>query len=270
MKFSILVIILTLSLLGKEKYYIDKDTKVTQNIAWQITTGLSIVNTSGGDDFYNDYSNWFVPTSERLESLYGYSLGIKIYVYDYMKLHLTGQYYQTIMTHSFYEPFSENSTTGRSLGHVIVQDEIPIVLNFDIIPYQFSQFRTYFGLGIGISHGIWTWTENVNSAVNLDPRSTGERLSLTKDSPILKINLGTELNFDKFGRRKFLGSVYFETSFSYLFRKIDLFSGFENLKEYLLTQEIETNKEYNLNNLVLQLTVGLSLNFYKNKEKKGK
>lgn len=268
MRYALIIILFSSSLFAKkDKYYIDRDTAITSNIVWQFCSAIGFVNVSGSQDFYDDYRKNMNSSNTRFESQLSYELGVRFFVSENVRALVSGQYFQSKFSDDYFEPFSVNSESGRRLNQSIILDEVPITLNLELVPYSRSQFRTYFGIGTGVSIGDYKWTENVGSDVILDPRETGERFNESYISPIIKFILGTELNFDKFGRNTFLGSLYVESNFSYIYRNVNLFSGFKQLDEFILSENINYDKNYNLNNISLQIKIGVTVNFYKNRGK---
>lgn len=267
MRFCLILIFCSIPIFAKKKYYIDRDTTITNRILWQITGSFGFLSTSGSEDFFSDYNRIMNRTQERFETQFSYRVGIRIFMTKYARMHISGEYYQAKFLDSYFEPFTADASTGRSLSQVIRIDEMPILANVELIPFKSSQFRSYIGLGAGLSQTDIRWRESVGTDASLDPRSTGIRYDNQTLSPIFRFILGTELNFDKYGKKTLLGSLFIETNFSYLYRQIDLFSGYSELSDFLLQENVNFTEFYNLNNISLQIKIGLSLNFYKNNRK---
>lgn len=102
---------------------------------------------------------------------------------------------------------------------------IPIGAQFEYLPFQ-GQFRTFVGVGGGIELGEYSWnhTDLTTSEVR---NQNNANLDKSLVSPFIRLNVGTELGFDKEWRTGFFAGISGDITITRYFRSLDAFNGID-------------------------------------------
>ncbi len=171
------------------------------------------------------------------------------------KLNFSINYFQA----NFEEYFVSDIAPGISsdINENFEIKSIPFITNLEYIPTN-GQFRTFVGLGAGLSYNKISWQENI-PANNPDLLRTGGRL-YDKETllPVLRISSGLELGFDHALAGNIYWGVIFTSSYTHIFRYPEIFSGIGK-QLYQAPDYIDDNIELIPGSLSLNL--GFYLNF---------
>jgi outer membrane protease len=209
-----------------------------KNLSSLFFLSVGIAFGSASPSFFNDYNKLFVTNTDdnttnpntnkdfkttsdiniglKFQFLPNYRFGILI---DYVKAYLTDGINQT------YKSFGYDQS--RYLGENISVSSIPILITAEYIPFD-TQFRIYYGIGLGVVVSSTDWDEFVSSTNEYEQRTGGQLVLKNTIYPSFRIYAGTELGFDKTSKSAFLGSFIIEAGYTFYGRYINMFSELAN------------------------------------------
>lgn len=264
LKFIFLITLFIFSELASSQdlQYIDEDENINSQILFQIVGEIGLPVYTIEERFLDDYKRILNDDPPEFQKTFVYSLGLRLRVLEKVNLKLSTTYYEMSLYDNYFKPYNENTSNGRIFEQDIRFTEFLNYLHLEIIPYYRSQFRTFFSLGLGASYSTLYWDEKVDSDQVSDFRTGDTWINDMLINPGFKFTFGTELNFDKYGRKSILGGLIFSISVNRLFRNIQFFN---NASEQLIRENIEgINNSYFINNFLVEIDLGFTLNFYNN------
>ncbi len=157
-------------------------------------------------------------------------------------------HYFTIVGENIYRTYNQRLDIRTS----------PLLLIAEYSP-ALTPYKSYVGMGLGVSFDKIYWYQTVNSNLSNDVRKSGEIYNDSPISPAIKLYSGVLLNFDKKHVRDFLGAVHFELSINYVYRSLNIY---EQLTKQYVSPPKEFYERYLILPFYLSLSGGISFNLF--------
>ncbi len=226
------------------------------NLVLVFKTGLAVPQNPTA--FFDTYNNILEGDKTTLKARP--SLGASLYfdLYDKYRIDISGSYMFADLNDFYTDQIynSHGEITYRYITSDIFIKEFPVILNILYMPFRDYQYKTYIGIGAGISIGSIEWSEIINSPIPRDDRQGGEQYNDFFIRPAAKLTTGLELAFDKNFRALFLGSLIIEVNYGLIFTGVDVF---KNVSPQFDDQP-SLEDRYNLFPGYLSFTAGVSFN----------
>jgi hypothetical protein len=209
------------------------------------------------EDFFNTYQTILggIADNVKYELIFGAS--IKLDINEHMSYGISFSYLST----SFYDYFSQFVASDSGLQRYVEEDfyqsNIPLLLTAEYVAIR-SQFRSYIGFGAGLNFDNTYWTEEVNSSLPAEKRKSGVVYDGNDISPVARLYLGTELEFDKKNESDLTGSIYFEIGYTHIFRNVPYFS---NIEDQFTSGNEVLKEDYSIFSGYFSFNVGFSISF---------
>jgi len=263
MKFILLYLITFLPI--ESLSYRDKDTLINQNIKATLNIEIGQLIGNKANEFFDIYNNIMKENANyfgnsKYENWATSKISLKIKYKEKFRLGIETAYYNSFFKDAYKDSAVRFSTLfERSHFQNINLTTIPVLFSFDYIPFYKSQFRTYYGIAIGLAMTNIRWEERVYSDVDLDIRQPGIQINDRIFSPSYRIYTGLELGFDKEEVRSFFGGLIFEIGISQVFR---YYQFFKELNSQLYEPNSKLEKDIEFIPFYLSINLGISFNFY--------
>lgn len=263
MKFVLLYILIYIPV--ELKAYRDIDTLITKNIKSVINLEFGNLIGNGVAEFFDIY-NMVMKKGVNLESTEGFSNSLswkfayKLKVKEKYRIGIEALYYETKM-YDLYDEDAIYFSEHYSRKHIqeVIFKSIPFLISFDYLPFSKSQFRTYYGISIGVTSSEIKWNEEVLTPVDKDPRKDGISINDNEIFGTYRIYSGLELGFDKEEKKSFFGGVIFEIGLTHILNKYKVFASLNN---QLTKPKEELKQEIKILPLYISMNMGISFNFY--------
>lgn len=231
----------------------------------QVFLATGFIFGSSAKEFFEEYSN---PKSfggrliafKETPSVAG---GLRLELGNDLRLSLIGSYFNATFHDGYVEP---EALTPIGKGKRIYDQEfkiesLPIIASVEYLSLKLP-YRSYFGLGAGLSITRIYWKESISSTIERDRRTGGEIYNENQIFPALKISAGSELYFDRDFEDYFLGSLTLEVSYNYTFRSVEIF---KNVREQFWEPTPGMNESYSMIPGYVALNLIVSFNLPRNK-----
>ena len=197
-----------------------------KNILFFLSIGYPLAAET--EDFYDHYSELFVPVKGKFRLTGIVSCGMRVQFFEKCRLGIVADYSAASFRDSYTNSFQVlDQKFTREFLNTVRMSTLPVFITAEYLPLN-KQFRSYTGLGVGMVISDIVWNQHVNSNYDLDSRSGGEHYNESHIFPALRIYTGFELGFDQSKKYSYLGSFTMELSYTYMFRKLALFSAIKN------------------------------------------
>jgi hypothetical protein len=185
------------------------------------------------------------------------SIGYKTQFINNWRFAVAIEYTSCSFTDIHYETFSiGNNHYTRNSNEDFNISTLPVILSIEAVPIV-SQFRTYFGFGLGLTLSRTIWNEDVNSTFKYDSRHSGTKYNNIDISPTIEIYLGIDLRFDRDEPDYFIESLNPELKFLFIYRRIDIF---KNIKSEFVSIPKDWNNSYSFFPFYICFNLGLMFN----------
>jgi hypothetical protein len=175
----------------------------------------------GAEKFFEQYQSELDGVKTDFTLTPDFSVGLKFEFLKYFRFGLTGNYFLASFN-DYYSQVDSSLVKLRDLTQNIKISTLPIIFSCELVPYQ-SQFRTFVGLGGGVTIGNIKWEETVASLIPYDKRKSGVHYDATTVSPTFRLYSGVELSFDKKRNEYFIGGLTLELSYTQILRNYEIF-----------------------------------------------
>ena len=211
----------------------------------------------GNSEFNTEYAKAFhvnntymvqpvVGVTFRAEPIQGIRFGVSG---EYFKGHFSDHFSQLA-----YSPVDSALVGFRSPSETIDFKAVPLLLTVDLVPSA-NQFRTYSGIGIGLSLGHIRWEEAMQSTVPNDKRVGGVVYDESVISPAGCIYAGLELGFDKKSKDDNLVLLTIEARYTYVGMSAPMFKA---ISSQFFRPPDSWQKNYLIGASSFSLQIGLS------------
>ena len=212
------------------------------------------------EKFFYNYNNILKGFETEFEFTPSIGGGVKFELFKGCRLGIDGSFYNARLVDGYWLTMISGTDTTRALFNEDIDiNTQPIIVSFEIVPY-YTQFRTYVGIGFGLTFSTIKWKENVYSDLPLDKRKGGLLFDESNVSSAFRCYTGVELGFDKRRSSSFLGSLIIEARYTYIGRSVNIF-------DKLSKQFEEPPLEWNSGILILPgyICLNLAISFNYNK-----
>jgi len=192
---------------------------------------------SASPSFFNDYNKLFIinnndnsisNSNKDFKTTPELSIGLKFQLLQNYRFGILIDYVKAYLNEGIYQSYkSYGIDQSRNLNEDISVNSFPILLTAEYIPFD-TQFRIYYGIGLGVVWSSTDWDEFVSSTNEYEQRTGGQLVLKNTIYPSFRIYAGTELGFDKTSSRAFLGSFIIEAGYTFIARYINMFSEIAN------------------------------------------
>lgn len=187
-----------------------------------LTAGF--VYDAGSSDFINTYNEVFGGKESHFKSSPTFGAGMKIEFFENFRIGLAANYYYGEIQDTYEQSITKDGGLKRYISQEFNISALPILLTFEYIPFYEDQFKTFIGIGAGVTLKETYWREFLNSELKTDTRVGGIHYDGSQISPAGRFFTGIELGFDSREKRSFLGSLIFGINISTEFIGTDLYS----------------------------------------------
>lgn len=224
---------------------------------------------TGAIEFIDVYKNIFGGKKDQFQDEINIGIGTKIDLSDAFRLGLSVNFFHSQLIESYKQkeqnPFDSSKFNLRSLSQSFEFETAPVIATIEFVPYNQSQFRTYSGIGVGVTFSSGQWREKIVETYPNDYRSGGIHYEEKAVYPTFRFLTGVELGFDKRSKDSFLGSLILEIRYTYIMRDVDIF---KEVKKQFENSIPALNNSYGILKGYLSINLGISFNFYKSPPKK--
>ena len=236
------------------------------NTILTFSSGLYLGGLSGS--FFEVYNDVLEGKKESMDFTPNLSASMKFVLTKQYRMGALVEFFNTELSDSYEQKF--NSSEGKATRYIsqdFKQSIFPVFLTTEIVPYTENQFKSFYGIGIGVTISNLLWYESINSNFPADLRQGGRMYDNTYFSPAIRLYAAVELGFDRNPYSTFLGSLILELRYTQIFSNIDIF---EKLRKQFIEIPPALNEYQSLVNSYFSLNLAISLNLLleKNKNKK--
>lgn len=180
----------------------------------------------GNSDFYREYTRAFSPhTVFPVQTVVG--VGVRAEMIKSLRFGLNGEYFAADFVDSYsgpvLSPVDSLPVGSRFISEKIRFTAIPLLLTADYVPFA-TQFRTYFGGGLGLTIGHVRWEETTIASFANDRRVGGTHIDENILAPTACIYAGLELGFDKRIKNNSVTSLTIEARYSVINMSAPMFA----------------------------------------------
>jgi len=211
----------------------------------------------GDSDFFREYARAFSPnTTFPVQTVFG--AAIRAEVIPSIRFGLNGEYFAADFVDSYagavLSPVDSLPVGSRFSSEKIHFTAIPLMLTADYMPFT-TQFRTYFGGGLGLTIGHVRWEESTISTVANDRRIGGTHIDENILAPSACLYAGLELGFDKRFKNKSVTSLIIEARYSIIGMSAPMFA---TVGSQFFNPPVEWKQKYSVGASGFSLTIGLA------------
>lgn len=210
------------------------------------------------NEFFDAYQSGMSGNEDYANHSPSLAVGYKTWVSNKIRLGLTANFINSEFFDNFY---TGGANLQRFHSHTLYFRTLPVIASVEYMPYD-KQFRSYIGAGVGTTMSNIFWRETIRSSYNLDKRKGGILYDKVEFHPAARIYSGIELGFDEFPESLFLGSIIFEFSYTYQYRKLDIF---EKVRPQLSKPAEELDNRFLIFPSYFTFNLSLSLNLLSQK-----
>lgn len=186
-----------------------------------IMVGLPYATES--EDFFKHYVSILAGAKREFKPYPIFAFGTKFQFWNKIRLGIASELFYAQLNDPFIQEVKTIDDKGiRSITEKFDISSIPLFITVESIPLE-QQFRTYFGLGLGIVFTNMKWEEILSSTFPFDKRQGGIHYEGTYIFPAFRIYSGLELGLDKYMIKNFVQSIVIEAKFTYFVRSINIF-----------------------------------------------
>lgn len=229
-------IFLTVSLILTKVTSIAKSNQDTLKINSSLILSVGLVYGGYSEQFFNGYTKTLGGSKTEFDNSPTIGATLKYQILDSWKVGINASYVHSKLLDSYTQNVYKTQLVGtRSIIQNLFIKTTNFVALLEIMPYN-QQFRTYSGLGAGISLSDINWNEQITTTVQNDTRKSGSIIQEKSIYPVFKIYTGTELLFDKTRFNSLTAGLIIEIAYTYIYRKTGVYNSiakqFENPPEY--------------------------------------
>ncbi|MFN8360295.1 MAG: hypothetical protein U0264_10310 [Candidatus Kapaibacterium sp.] len=211
----------------------------------------------GDSEFFREYSRAFSPnTTFPVQTVLG--AAIRAEALPSLRFGLTGEYFAADFVDSYvmpvFSPVDSLPLGSRFAGETVHFTAIPVMVTVDYVPFT-TQFRTYFGGGLGLTIGHVRWDETTVSTVANDRRVGGTHIDDKVLAPAMCLYAGIELGFDKRYKNNSVTSLIIEIRYSAIGMSAPMFA---SAASQFFNPPAEWKESYSIGASGFSLTVGLA------------
>ncbi len=211
----------------------------------------------GDSEFFREYSRAFSPnTTFPVQTVFG--AAIRAEALPGVRFGLTGEYFAADFVDTYasavLSPVDSLPVGSRFAAEKVHFTAIPVMLTADYVPFT-TQFRTYFGGGLGLTIGHVRWDETIISTVANDRRVGGTHIDEKIIAPTMCLYTGLELGFDKRTKKNSVTSLTIEIRYSIIGMSAPMFA---TVASQFFNPPAEWKQKYSIGASGFSLTVGLA------------
>jgi hypothetical protein len=212
----VLMLIMNYSLVfcGADSVRLGIPLKMNKTISGYIGSKFNL----GDSEFFREYARAFHTNNIfMVQPVVG--IALRAEPISRIRFGVSGEYfrarYYDNFTQAAFSPIDSSPVGFRTATESIEFNAIPLLLTVDLIP-SVNQFRTYTGVGIGLSIGHIRWEEGISTTVKNDRRVGGIVYDDNTLSPAACLYAGIELGFDKRKKDDNFISFTIEARYTYI------------------------------------------------------
>jgi len=242
--------------------YEDIDQNINNNVKSIVNVSIGHSVSNQNKQFFEIYNSIIGGNSNEFRQSPTVNFSTKYSFRDIYRMGFSISYLELSLYDSFNQKINNSSSSSRDIIENINWTDFPVLYIFEINPRQEHQFKSYAGVGLGLTISKVEWTEEI-STYDWDIRQGGTNYDKFQFFPTIRLYAGTELGFDKENKHSMLGGITIEPRLNYVFRKIDFFSVISNQFE---SSKSDLNNSFWFNNFIFEINIGITLNFYHKKK----
>jgi hypothetical protein len=257
MKYLVFIILLTgITLYSEEDNF--QYSKARYKSFFTIYTGF--VNGAFDNGFFDIYKKDFKGSKSSFSSYPLIGVSFKYQYFPHYKFGISAEYIYSDLNESYTEYIDEPELiSSRDYIQSITVSSIPILFTVDLVPRELP-YRTFVGVGAGLSINKIKWNESISSHFPYDVRIGGTVIDDNFISPVFSFYTGVELDFDKEYKYSVVGGLIIEGKVLYIIRSKKYF---QSISKQFSKKNNNFNENYTILPVYFGLNIGVSLNFYK-------
>ncbi len=221
-----------------------------------LSAGLNLGLISGS--FFDVYKSELGGKNDAFSISPNIAAGLKFLLTDQYRFGATIEFAKCNFLDSYEQKFkSPEGVATRTITQEMSQSVVPMLLTAEIVPYPDKQFKSYYGVGIGVTINDLNWDESVYSNFDGDKRKGGNQYRGTYYSPTIRFFAAVELGFDRNPYKFFLGGLILEMRYTHFFTNVDIF---EKIRTQFIEIPVGLNESQSLLNGYFSLNLAVSFN----------
>ncbi len=242
---------LTLSFTPSKASENDIKRQDTLKINSSLILSAGLVYGGYSEQFFNGYTKTLGGSKTEFDNSPTIGATLKYQILNSWRVGINANYLHSKLLESYTQNVYRTQLIGtRSIIQNLFITTSNLIALIEIMPYN-QQFRTFCGLGSGISISNINWNEQITTTVINDMRKSGNIITEKSLYPAFKIYAGTELMFDKTRFNSLSAGLIIEISYTYIYRKTGIYNTiakqFENPPEYFYKQILVLPSYINFN-----------------------
>lgn len=201
------------------------DKELNNRLTLSIFAGSSFPALTSG--FLEQYNEQLGGIKMEFQTYWGFGGAINYQIDEKFRVSLNSEYIANTLQDNFIQEITGYKGLWRTFSEDINLSTIPITLS--LYYYQFfEKYKSYGGLGLGVSYSAFKWKENVISPLQNDTRIGGTIYNSIDFYPTIRAELGLDLDWDRDHPNVFMKSVSLSANFYYIIRYPRVFANLEN------------------------------------------
>jgi len=174
-------------------------------------------------DFFKHYVSILGGAKTEFNAFPIFAFGTKFQFWETLRIGIASEIFYAQLNDPFMQVVKTIDDKGiRSITEKFDINSIPLLFTIETIPLE-QQFRTYYGVGLGVVFSNLKWEEILTSTFPFDKREGGVHFDETNIYPAFRIYTGVELGLDKYMIKNFVQSITIEAKFTYFVRDMNIF-----------------------------------------------
>lgn len=155
----------------------------------------------GSSAFFDDYSSYFGGKNLSFPLVPTFGAAAKMELLPNVRFGVGGEHFSASFTDNYSQPVFLNPSDMVPLANREISQRYSLTINSVLFTAEYipvaSPYRTYAGIGAGVSFGAVLWSETMHSTDMHDKRVGGQYLNDNAAGPAAALYVGVELAFDR-------------------------------------------------------------------------